>query len=279
MPQKDIYVIKHSGEKQAFDFNKLKSSLQKSRIPEQTAEKVAEHIKKEVKNGMTTNEIYDSAYDFLHAIERTSAAKYSLRRSIFSLGPTGFPFEDLVGEIFKKKGYSIKNDVMIQGKCVSHEIDLVAWKENSVIVSEIKFHNKVGEKTDLKVALYVKARLDDLYKSTLHLDGKERHMDEGWLVTNTKFTTTAIQYGTCENIKLIGWSYPKEGNLQNLIEECGLHPLTCLTTLSFNEKRTLLEKGIVICKTLENNHEILRDLRLDDERIKEVLEEIKVLTT
>jgi len=53
-------------------------------------------------------------------------------------------------------------DQKVRGKLVEHEIDVVAWNEEKLIMVEAKFHNQLGVKTDLKVILYVKERFDDL---------------------------------------------------------------------------------------------------------------------
>ena len=98
-------------------------------------------------------------------------------------------------------------------------MDGVAWNEEKLIMVEAKFHNELGIKSDLKVALYVKARMDDLKGSVFNYGGKDRKLSEGWLVTNTKFSSTAIHYGVCQNLVMIGWNYPEKGNLQDMIEE------------------------------------------------------------
>ena len=77
----------------------------------------------------------------------------------------------------------------------------------------------MGTKSDLKVALYVKARIDDLKQNVFNYGGKDRQLDEGWLVTNTKFSSTALHYGLCNNMTMIGWNYPEKGNLQDMIVE------------------------------------------------------------
>jgi hypothetical protein len=107
--------------------------------------------------------------------------------------------------------------------------------------------------------------------------GKERFVDEGWLVTNTKFTETAIHYGTCNGLVLIGWNYPKQGNLQDLIIDSGLHPITCLTTLSGSQKKMLLMRGIVLCKTLKEDTSILRSIGMNNEKSNKIIAEINSL--
>jgi hypothetical protein len=72
-------------------------------------------------------------------------------------------------------------------------------KKNEKIVAEIKFHNKRKIRTDLKVALYVKERDDDLEKAGF-FEGKKPIKA---LITNTTFSTNAKDFGRCAKMTLI----------------------------------------------------------------------------
>jgi len=102
---------------------------------------------------------------------------------------------------------------------VPHEVDVVAYNAKKLIMIEAKFHNELGTKSDLKVVLYIKARFDDLAENVFNYGGQNRKITDSWLVTNTKFSSTAIHYGVCKNLTMIGWNYPEKGNLQDMIEE------------------------------------------------------------
>ena len=270
----EIYIKKTSGELEAFNKAKLVESLQKAGASMFVADDVAKAIEKKLKEGMPTSQIYSSAFKLLRVKESRPALRYSLRRSIASLGPTGFPFEDFVGEIFKAKGFSIMNDVMVKGSCIEHEMDVVAYDDDQLVMTEVKFHNQLLLKSDVKVALYIKARFDDLSGVTFNIGGKMREMTQGLLITNTKFTENAIRFGSCAGVNMIGWNYPAKGNLHDLIEETGLHPLTCLSTLTLAEKRVLLTKEIVTCKTLKGNIQLLKDMEIPLSRIDRIFAEI-----
>lgn len=275
MNRKEIYIVKANGSKELFDINKLENSLRGAGAPHDTAEKISHHIEKELEDGMSTSMIYDHAFFLLDKTAKPLAARYSLKRALAELGPSGFPFEKFIGELFKARGYQVETNQFIEGLCAEHEIDLVAWNENKLIMVEAKFHNELGLKSDLKVALYIKARFDDLKNKDFSY-GKKRPLNEGWLITNTKFTDKAIRYGKCAGVKLIGWNYPAEGNLQDMIEDVGLHPLTCLTSLSSLEKRNLLERGVVLCKEVRNG-DFLNFVGIPREKVSAVIEESKNL--
>lgn len=253
-------IIKANGTKEAFDPEKLRASILRSGASSGAADTVLSHIQDELYNNITTEEIYRHAFDILKKIEGASARKYSLRRAVLELGPSGFPFEKFVAKMLEAKGYRTAVGEMVLGGCVPHEVDVVAWNEKKLVMIEAKFHNELGTKSDLKVALYVKARFDDLKENVYAYGGVDRKITDCWLMTNTKFSSTAIQYGECKHLTMIGWNYPEKGNLKDMIEEEALHPITCLTSLSSGERKTLLEAGVVLCSTLRENPSLLGQL-------------------
>jgi len=275
--QNIAWVIKSTGEREPFSLNKLRRSLTRSGADDDTIERIVEHITPELHDGMKTSQIYKHAYSILKKNKYPAAIRYSLRKAVMELGPSGFPFEKYVAEVLRGKGYSAKTGVILPGFCVSHEVDILMEKDNRHIFAECKFHNQQGIKTDVKVALYVHARFLDLQKAH---DLKEEpasdnpQVHEGWLITNTKLTTDAIQYANCAGLNVIGWDYPEHGNLQDLILETGVHPLTFLSTLSASDKNSLLEQGIVMCRELKSSPVALRSIGFSDEQIKTVVDEV-----
>src|SRR5206468_6395376 len=141
--------------------------------------------------------IYKHAFSLLDKTEQQTAMRYSLRKAVLDLGPSGFPFEQLVAEMFKAQGYHVLTDQIVKGYCAEHEVDVVAWRpaqdrhKQDLIMTEAKYHGQTELKSDLKIVLYVKARFDDLEKMTYTYDGHAYSLTEGWLVTNTKFTISA----------------------------------------------------------------------------------------
>lgn len=277
LAKREVLILKADGKRESFDKEKLRFSLLHSGATEEATEKVISHVITGLHDGMTTNEIYKHAFSFLHRISKHVARSYSLRRAVMDLGPAGFSFEKFVAEIFKAKGFETLTDQTVLGGCVLHEVDIVAWNDKKLIMVESKFHNELGTKSDLKVVLYVKARFDDLKDNVFNYGGKERPLNEGWLVTNTKFSSTAIHYGICKNMVMIGWNYPEKGNLQDMIEEEGLHPITCLNSLSLLNKRALLDSGIVLCATIKKDPSLLKVLHEDKEKIFAIIKEINEL--
>ncbi|HEY9584459.1 MAG TPA: restriction endonuclease [Candidatus Paceibacterota bacterium] len=275
MSRNQIYITKASGAKELFDSEKLENSLLNSGASPESAEHIVDHIAKELEDGMSSSMLYDHAYFLLDRMEKPASARYSLKRALGELGPTGFPFEKFMAEVFRARSYHVETDQNIKGHCAEHEVDLVAWNENRLIMCEAKFHNELGLKSDLKVALYVKARFDDL-RGIDYFYGKKRKLDEGWLITNTKFTDKAIKYALCSGLRLIGWNFPAKGNLHDIIEDVAMHPVTSLNTLSQNDKKTLIDAGIVLCRDVRNEA-LLKNLGFNREKIESIIEESKVV--
>ncbi len=271
------YIVKATGEREEFDPQKLRDSLGRAKASPQTIDGIVSQIQSELQDGASTKDIYIHAFKLLGNQEQPAAARYSLRRAVMELGPTGFPFEQFVAEIFRSQGFETQTDFIAEGECVEHEIDIVAWNPEKLIMVEAKFHNELGIKSDLKVALYVKARWEDLTNATFNF-GKERKLDEGWLVTNTKFSESAIKYAKCRNMKLVGWNYPEQGNLQDLIEEAGLHPITCLNSITPSDEKLLMESGIVLCKQAIDNPDILVQAGFSKDKIDKMIAEIKLIS-
>ena len=264
-----MLITKQDGRQENFDSLKLRRSLKRVGCSEGICEEIISEVTDELKEGDSTSKIYKRAFELLREKEKPLAARYSMKRAVLALGPSGFPFEDFMSEIFRALGcQQVETGKIMQGACALHEVDFYAQKNGRTIAAELKFHNRLGIKTDLKVALYVYARFEDLKKSK----GKDV-VDEGWLITNTAFTSNAIDYGKCTGLKLISWEYPKKGSVRDLIEETGVQPITALTTLSVREQRMLMERKVVLCRMLHDNRDVLAGIGLSEERIAEVLTE------
>lgn len=271
-----MIIVKANGKSEEFNPLKLENSLILAGSDLGTVKDIVRQVTSELKAGMTTTHIYKRAFALLHSAEKNVATRYSLRRAIADLGPSGFPFEKFIAELLREQGYETLTGQMVLGECVPHEVDVIAWNNDKLIMAEAKFHNQFGLKSDVKVALYIKARMDDL-KGNKFFYGKERNLDEGWLVTNTKFTETAIHYGECKGLKMIGWNYPKNGSLQDMIVHTGLHPITALSSLSGSQKNMLIARGIILCKSLKLDLDILHSLGITAADTQVVLEEIDAL--
>jgi hypothetical protein len=127
---KSVLIKKYSGEYEAFDVGKLINSLRRSRADEDIVQNIARKVQEQIEEGMTTSKIYQLAFKMLKGKSRISAPKYKLKKALMELGPSGFPFEKLVGKIMEQEGFATKIGVIVQGNCVQHEVDVIAQKDN-----------------------------------------------------------------------------------------------------------------------------------------------------
>lgn len=272
---KTIQVLKANGELVPFESEKLRESLERSGASIELINEVLEGINDVLVTGMSTKAIYKKAFSLLRKRSSRSAARYKLKRAIAELGPTGYPFEQFVGELLKNQGYDLQVGVEVQGRCVSHEVDVIAIKDNEHFMIECKFHSDANRKCGVQVPLYIRSRFVDIKKQWENNHEHKDHFHQGWVVTNTKFSEDALQYGTCVGLHLVSWNFPKSGSLKERIELSGLHPITCLTTLNNSEKQRLLELSVVLCKTIIENPQLLFDARLERRKHTKVLNEIE----
>jgi hypothetical protein len=260
-----ILIAKADGTSESFKPEKLVSSLERAGAAHDVALTIEKDIERLLQDGMTTSEIYSRAFEKLREHRHAAAARYSLKRAVLGFGPSGFPFESYLAELFAKDGYETKVDQIIRGKCVEHEVDVVMKKGDELWYIEAKFHNAAGFKTDLKTVLYVKARMNDI--------GKGR----GLVATNTKFTEKAVQYAKCAGLELLAWDYPQQDNLHERIEKTALYPVTALTTLSDREKMALLSNRVVLCNALPEDPHALERAGVTGPHADRVLEEVGAL--
>jgi len=273
----DFNIIKSSGETVKFSFQKLKNSLTRSGASKETVEFILKTVRDELYEGISTKEIYNRAYSLLKQKKGVFASKYKLKKAIYELGPTGFPFEKFIGAILQYSGYQVEVDKIMQGKCVSHEVDVVAKKGEQYIVAECKFHSEEGRNCDVKIPLYIDSRYRDIVAQYKNNNKPNSVPNQGWVVTNTRFTVDAIQYGKCVGLYLLSWDYPEGNSIRNRIDRIGLYPITTSTLLTAREKQFLLSHDVVLCKQLLKDEFYLDHLGISETRQQKILKEIKQL--
>ncbi len=277
MKNESIEIKKFNGEIETFNVEKLKTSLRRSKASESEIEEIVEQIMPTLYDGMPSKEIYKKAFSLLKKHNRTSASKYSLKRAILDLGPTGYPFEQLVSALLKHHGYSTQVGIIMQGECVTHEVDVLAEKDGNTYTVECKFHADPKAVSNVKVPLYINSRFLDIQKCWNKDPQKASHLKQGWLVTNTRFSTDAIDYAKCVGLHLLSWDYPESNGIKQNVDKFALYPITTLTTLTKHEKHLLIEKNIILTKELYESSFLLDKIGVSSVRKNRVLSEIKKL--
>jgi hypothetical protein len=277
METNTLEIIKSSGEKAEFSLKKLKTSLRRTGADNQTVNQIVDKVRDELYQGISTKEIYNRAFALLKKKKSYLASKYKLKKAIYELGPTGFPFERFIGAILKYSGYKTEVNQTLPGQCVTHEIDVIAHKNNKTTLIECKFHNDEGINCNVKVPLYINSRYHDVKIQWDKNLKKNYKLTKGWVVTNTRFTEDALLYGNCVNLYLLSWDYPKNDGLKDRIDRLGLYPITVSTLLTNREKQFLLSRDVVLCRELIGDDFYLDHLGISDIRKEKILNEIKML--
>lgn len=220
---------------------KVVESLLRAGASPQLADKIIVKIRPHLYPNIPTFQIYSSVMKVLKREQRDVANRYNLKEAIMELGPSGYPFEKFIAGVWEKNGFQVETNKIIMGKCVSHEIDIIAKRDKKTYMIECKFHNQHGGKTEIKTALYTYARF---------LDVKDMGFDAPWLITNTRVTQEVRAYSACIGMEVTSWDFPDTKSLREIVDKSGLHPVTSLTSLSKKQKQSFLERGIIFVRDL-----------------------------
>jgi hypothetical protein len=270
-------VKKSSGDMELFSPEKLKRSLRLSGAADDVIEVIVEDIESWIYDGVSSKSIYDRAFSLLRKQTLDVASRYKLKKAIMELGPTGHPFEHFVGQIFKLQGFDVEVAQVLNGHCVTHEIDVVATRDHQQYFIECKFHHDLGKNANIQVPLYVRSRVDDIIRMRKDKPRFSGYTFFGGVVTNTHFTPDATAYGKCSGLQLLSWDYPAGNSLKDIVDKNKIYPVTALTQLTTPAKQKLMEQGMVICRQILEKPGILDFLGLDQRKKQRVIDEVKIL--
>jgi hypothetical protein len=242
-----IYVINLSGEREPFSYNKVYNSARRAGAGEDLAKEIAGTVQKQAYPGIKTSAIYEKVKELLGKSAPASAIKFDLKEAMKKLGPSGFPFEKFVGKIFSSRGFQIRLNRHIRGRCASYETDFLAEKKSVLYLGECKYRMEGGNKIDLGVCLGNYARFLDIEKGEL---GKTSLKIKSLIVTNAKFTAKAEKYSKCTGVELLGWRYPGKKGLESLIEEKKIYPVTILPSVKKWLADILIAEKIILARDI-----------------------------
>lgn len=234
-----MYIIKSSGEKQRFSPKKIYQSIMDAGASKSLARETTNIVKSKARNGITTQEIYEIVIKNLKK-QKGTAERYNLKKSIMSLGPTGYIFEKYFSKLLNEFGYKTEVGRKLKGKNVEQEIDVIAENKKEKYMVECKYHNESGIYTGLKVAMYTYARF---------LDIKKYDFKQPWLATNTNCSFDAIGYARGVDLRLTSWKYPENESLRDMIEEKKLYPITILN-INEEQRNKFISNNIILLKQI-----------------------------
>ncbi|REJ76290.1 MAG: ATPase [Acidobacteria bacterium] len=266
-------VTKANGEIVPFNPGKIRASLKRVNASPANIEEIMGEVENEIFDEISTSHLYRIVFRKLKKLQRGVAGKYNLKRAVMSLGPSGYPFEKYVAALWAVDGFSTRTNLIVKGACVSHEVDVVAQNGGLVEYLECKHHSSRGKVCSVRNALYFYARFQDLERRALSKPGLEVGDYRGWLVTNNRFTSEAQTYGTCVGLGLLSWDFPPKNGLRERIDKMGLHPITCLTSVSKKKLELLMDRGITLCMDLCKRPDVLSEIGITGSTAGKVMRE------
>jgi CRISPR/Cas system-associated exonuclease Cas4 (RecB family) len=272
-----IFVINSRGEREPFSFKKVYQSARKVGASKRTAKDIAEKISFSIKEGESTQKIAELVNKMLSQEIPQAALKFRLKNAMKKMGPTGFPFEKYVAEIFSREGYKVKLNQYIQGACLKYEIDFTAQKEGVFYIAECKFRNLPNTLVHANDILVTHARFLDIKRGSF-LKGENRKM-KALLATNTKFTSRTVKYSKCYNIELLGWKCPKGRGLESLIDNRKLYPITILPSLDRKLEEVFASKKMMLAEDVlsVNLTKISREFDIPAKKLDKLASEASLL--
>lgn len=269
-----MYIIKASGEKEKFQPQKIRRTCLRAGADKRLADEVINKIKRNLYPGITSREIFKLIKKYLRQTNPITAIRYSLKEAIFRLGPAGFPFEKYIARILDEYDYKVSLNNIVIGRCVKHEIDIIAKNQKNNYLIECKYHHAPGFYCGLKEVLYTWARFLDVNK----IKGRKK-FDLPWMITNTKFSQSAIQYANCQGIRLLGWHWPRKESLEDLIEAKRLYPITILPNLTDDLKIKLARVNLIVCQDLlaNNLNQAIRKIKIKHHVIQQLVNQARDL--
>ncbi|MFA6131112.1 MAG: hypothetical protein WC730_02535 [Patescibacteria group bacterium] len=242
-------IQKSTGSIVDYEEEKVLTSILRSGATKAEAEGVVSAIRPIIRDGMTTKELYELVRRELAKMSRGHAGRYSLKKAITALGPTGFPFENYIASILKAYGYRAHVPAEeIQGSCVWHEVDVVAEKDGKRFFAEAKFRSDFQGLVHLKDIMASWSRFLDLVDGGVV--GTCPHFDEAWIFTNGRFTDRSRAFSKCKGMHLTGWNYPEGHTFASMVDYKALYPITVLETIKRQEIEELFKRGILLCRDL-----------------------------
>jgi hypothetical protein len=276
--QKDKIIEKVSGKKVYFNPSKLCSSIVLAGANKKQAEKICEMVDAKIKPGMTTSSVFRNTLRALVKEDLDIAVRYSIKRGVDALGPDGFLFEKFIEALLRLDGYHTQKNQMMSGRCVEHEIDVLAWKDRNYYIIEAKFRNDSSGTTHINQVMYADARMKDIASNKINNKDGSRHFHT-WVITNATFTEHAQKFARCAGVRLTGWNYPNKDSLQSIIVRTKAYPVTVLPSLSRDAREKLTKYGLVLAQDIlpYTKETLIRDFGIAPQTAAKIQKEVAQL--
>ena len=266
-----VFVTKADGTRQPFDKPKIMRTCLRMGATLPVAELIAEEIETRIYDGIETKKILQMIFKRLRKHKPVIRHQIDLRKALSLLNPAP-DFERFIQLLLSEHNYEVTPNQIVRGKCVEHEVDAVARKNGKTCIVEVKHHFKYHTPTSLDVSRISRAVFEDVTEG-YELGLNNLKVDYALIVCNTKLSEHAKRYADCRGIRHIGWSSPPNHDLQTMIEEKKLYPITFLKGLNAETRNKLASNGIILLKQLTEKtpKELRRQTGISKEKLESIL--------
>jgi len=266
-----VYVTKFDGTRQPFDKNKIVRTCMRMGATNAAAESIAEEIENRVYDGIETKKILQMIFRSLRKHKPVTRHQIDLRKALSLLSPAP-DFERFIQLLLSEHGYEVTPNQILRGRCVEHEVDAIARKNGKTCIVEVKHHYQYHTPTSLDVSRISRAVFEDVTEA-YELGLNNLKIDYALIVCNTKLSEHAKRYADCRGISHIGWSSPLNRDLQTMIEEKKLYPITFLKGLNTETRNKLASNGVILLKQLTEKtpKELRKQTRVSKEKLESIV--------
>jgi hypothetical protein len=272
-----VYVTKFDGTRQAFDKNKVVRTCLRMGATQETAQVIADEIESKLYDGISTRRILQMIFSRLKKHKPVMKLQVDLRRSL-SLLRSAPDFERFIQLLLSEHGYEVTPNQIVKGRCVEHEVDAVARKNGKTCIVEVKHHYKYHTPTSLDVSRISRAVFEDVTEA-YKLGLNNLKIDYAMIVCNTKLSEHAKRYADCRGIRHISWSSPPDHDLQTMIQEKKLYPITLLKGLNAETRNKLATNGVILLKQLTEKtlKELRRQTGVSKEKLGSIVDKARTI--
>jgi hypothetical protein len=267
-----VNIRKWDGTLEPFDRGKVIRTCHHLKLSQREAEDVADEIEKKLYEGIPSKSLMDMILEF-GKIHRSQLGHIIDLREALAAMRSKPDFEQFVALLLQDAGYKTVTNQVLYGKCVDHEVDVIAIKGSEILYVEVKHHAQFHTFTGLDTFLEVRSAFEDLKEG--YLAGNHGYnFTRPMLVLNTKISDHARRYASCKGIAAIGWAMPQHAGIESMVHDRGMYPVTIFKGVEPSIFTKLGDMGIFTVKQLAQSdiREVARKGNINIDTLSYVVE-------
>lgn len=263
-----VNIRKWDGNLEPFDRGKVIRTCHRLKLSNYDAEEVADQIEKRLFEGIESKKIIDMIFEFGKRHRSRLGHMVDLREAMAMMRPKP-DFEQFVALLLEYDGYKTATNQILMGKCVDHEIDVVATRGDDTIYVEVKHHTQFHTFTGMDVFLQMNSTFEDLKEG--YLAGNHKfNFTRCMVVLNTRISEHARRYAECRGIGAMGWGVPERAGIETHIHDKELYPVTIFKGVEPGVFAKLGDSGIFTIRQIADadQRELCRRSGLDPDAVR-----------